>query len=123
MGRRKKRSAALRFDSDLVQHVQALAAREQRPPDELASALLAQALNEHQLAEEALAIWHTLTPRERDVAALICLRYSTQQVAARLVISPETVKSHMRSILAKFGVPNRAELRRCLDNVDFSAWE
>jgi DNA-binding CsgD family transcriptional regulator len=57
------------------------------------------------------------------VAALACLGYTTRQIAYRMEITPETVKSHMRNILAKFGVVNRIELRHRLEKVDFSAWE
>jgi DNA-binding NarL/FixJ family response regulator len=119
----KHAPAVLRFDFELVQHIHALAERERRAPDEFANTLLTRALNERQLAEDGLADWQLLTPREQDVAALACLGYTSRQIAQRLVVSPETVKSHVRNILAKFGAPNRADLRRRLEQIDFSAWD
>ncbi|MGH9009494.1 MAG: response regulator transcription factor [Acidimicrobiia bacterium] len=32
------------------------------------------------------------------------------EIAARLFVSPETIKTHMSNILAKLGVANRTEL-------------
>ncbi len=57
------------------------------------------------------------------MAALLCLNYTNRQVAARLGLSPETVKTHTRNLLAKFQLRTRAELRRALADWDFSAWE
>lgn len=50
-----------------------------------------------------------LTPREREVLALLATGASNAQVAERLVLSVETVKSHVRQVLAKLGVVNRAQ--------------
>lgn len=51
-----------------------------------------------------------LTAREREVADLVLRALSNRDVAARLVLSERTVESHVRSILAKLGCANRAEL-------------
>jgi DNA-binding CsgD family transcriptional regulator len=48
-----------------------------------------------------------LTPRERDVLALIAEGRTDRQIAEALFISPRTVAMHVSSILAKLGVPNR----------------
>jgi DNA-binding CsgD family transcriptional regulator len=48
-----------------------------------------------------------LTPREREVLALIAEGRTDRQIAAALFISPRTVAMHVSSILAKLGVPNR----------------
>ena len=66
--------------------------------------------------------WRSLTPREQQVAALVCLNLTGRQVAAKLFISPETVKTHVRSILRKFDLGSRQELRQVLAGWDFSAW-
>jgi DNA-binding CsgD family transcriptional regulator/tetratricopeptide (TPR) repeat protein len=50
-----------------------------------------------------------LTPRERDVLALIAEGRTDRQIAAALFISPRTVAMHVSSILAKLGVTNRGE--------------
>jgi DNA-binding NarL/FixJ family response regulator len=48
-----------------------------------------------------------LTPRERDVLALLAEGRTDRQIAQALFISPRTVAMHVSSILAKLGVPNR----------------
>jgi NarL family two-component system response regulator LiaR len=50
-----------------------------------------------------------LTPREREVLALMVEGLSNAEVAERLVISVATVKFHVRGILSKLGVKSRAE--------------
>jgi len=49
-----------------------------------------------------------LTSREVDVLSLVSRGLSTKEVAARLVISPKTVRNHVEHIYAKIGVSNRA---------------
>ena len=39
-----------------------------------------------------------------------------------MVISVNTVKTHMRKVLAKFGVHSKAELRVALGSWDFAPW-
>lgn len=50
-----------------------------------------------------------LSPRELEVLALVVEGLSNDEIAKQLVISPATVKSHVRHIYAKLLVANRAE--------------
>lgn len=50
-----------------------------------------------------------LTPREQDVLALVAQGATDKEIAAELVISIHTVKSHMRNILAKLHLCHRYE--------------
>ena len=50
-----------------------------------------------------------LSERERDVLALIGAGRSNSEIAAELFISPATVKSHVRHILAKLALRDRAQ--------------
>lgn len=50
-----------------------------------------------------------LTARERDVLSMISQGLSNKRVARALEISPETVKSHVKSIFLKLAVSTRAE--------------
>src|SRR6202042_2591161 len=50
-----------------------------------------------------------LTPREQEVLELLCEGRTNAGIAAKLVISPKTVDHHVSSVLAKLGVPNRAD--------------
>ena len=51
-----------------------------------------------------------LTPRERDVAALVAQGLSNGQIAAALVISPRTVETHVQHIMDKLGCSSRAQI-------------
>jgi DNA-binding NarL/FixJ family response regulator len=50
-----------------------------------------------------------LTPREREVMALLAEGLSSTDIAERLVITPRTVAKHIEHILAKLGVHSRAQ--------------
>jgi DNA-binding CsgD family transcriptional regulator len=62
------------------------------------------------LAGESSAVDELLTPREREVIALIVSGQSNSAIAERLVISQGTVKSHVKQILRKLGAINRSEV-------------
>jgi DNA-binding NarL/FixJ family response regulator len=49
-----------------------------------------------------------LTQRESEVLSLIVAGLSNRRIAARLVVSDETVKSHLRAVYRKLGVGDRA---------------
>jgi DNA-binding CsgD family transcriptional regulator len=51
-----------------------------------------------------------LTPREREVVSLVALGNTSLQIAEQLVISPETVRTHVRNAMAKTGARTRAQL-------------
>lgn len=50
-----------------------------------------------------------LTPREAEVLSLIAGGMSNTEIAAQLVISKGTVKSHINRVLAKIGARDRAQ--------------
>jgi two-component system, NarL family, response regulator LiaR len=50
-----------------------------------------------------------LTPREWEVLDLLCLRVTTDGIAEQLVLSHETVRSHIKNILRKLNVSSRAQ--------------
>jgi NarL family two-component system response regulator LiaR len=50
-----------------------------------------------------------LTERELEVLSLMVEGLNNTQIAARLTVSPSTVKSHVSNILARLGVASRTE--------------
>jgi NarL family two-component system response regulator LiaR len=88
--------------------------------DELAQAIRAAHAGRATLSPEAAqALVHAasqppppgfdLTERERVVLALMVEGLNNTQIAARLTVSPSTVKSHVSNILSKLGVASRTE--------------
>ena len=55
-------------------------------------------------ADSALAL---LSPREQDVARLLATGASNDEVARTLFLSENTVRTHVKAVLAKLGVPDR----------------
>jgi DNA-binding NarL/FixJ family response regulator len=51
-----------------------------------------------------------LSPREREIYALLCEGLSNSDIAQRLFISPETVKVHVRHVFDKLGIRSRTAL-------------
>lgn len=54
-----------------------------------------------------------LTPREREVLVLLASGASNNAIAATLVVSEATVKTHVRGVLRKLDVANRTEAVAC----------
>ena len=51
-----------------------------------------------------------LTEREREIVALVGEGLSNEEIAARLVVSPATAKTHVSRSMVKLGVRDRAQL-------------
>jgi DNA-binding CsgD family transcriptional regulator len=121
--RRDDGSHSYNFEAPLHTTITSLAEQQGRLPEELAADLLASGLAQQQAAGDLEQRWQTLSPREQEVAALACLGYTNRQMAARLGISDETIKTHLHNALVKFGLHGRSELRILLANWDFSDFE
>ena len=92
--------------------------------EELATRLLAQAIRDYyQTTDENVRLWESLSTRQQQVAALVCLKYTNDEIAAKLYISPYTVKTHVSNILHKFNVSGRHQLAHILRKWDFSSYD
>jgi len=110
-------------DPTLLRLLRQLAENEQRSVEAVANDLLGEAVQMRLSAETPLQHWKNLSAREQQICALVCLNYTNSQIAARLSLSEETVKTHVRHVLIKFGLRGRANLRNALAGWDFAAWE
>jgi len=109
-------------EAALQPYLEHLAAQEQRPLPDLVNELLHQAISQRHTAVVNLHQWQALSEREQQVAALTCLGLTNQEIAQQMIISPNTVKTHIRNILYKCNVNSKTELRELLAGWDFQGW-
>ena len=62
------------------------------------------------LPKAAEADMDALSPREREVLALVAEGRSNKAIAEALYVSPNTVKTHVASLLSKLHADSRAQL-------------
>jgi DNA-binding NarL/FixJ family response regulator len=81
------------------------------------SGIAAAALIGHVAEERALPTdpvmtdrFAALTPREREVVAAIAGGFDNKEIAARMFLSPFTVKTHANRAMTKVGARDRAQL-------------
>ena len=61
-------------------------------------------------APDAAELISVLTPREREVLALIAQGMSNRQISQQLVVSEATVKTHVARVIMKTGCRDRAQV-------------
>jgi DNA-binding NarL/FixJ family response regulator len=95
--------------SELVTAVEAVTQGELQCPPRM-SAALARRIAALAAAKKPDPTGDALTPRQRQIAALIADGLSNKQIARRLSIEHATVKNHVHSILVKLAVSRRDQV-------------
>jgi two-component system nitrate/nitrite response regulator NarL len=94
---------------ELVEAVRAVARGETLIPPIMLGPLLSNLLDQRRDHESALLKLGELSPREREVLALVARGAKTTAIAETLVISPETARTHIQNILTKLDIHSRLE--------------
>jgi RNA polymerase sigma factor (sigma-70 family) len=110
-------------DADLSEQLRLAARASRQSPESFATELLARGLEQEILRDQVRAILEGLTPREQEVTWYTARGYTNRQIAETLVVSVETVKTHVRHVLEKLGVHSKADLRLLLLNLGIRWWE
>jgi len=111
-------------DEDLLSMLEELAHGQDFSVEELSAMIFRKAVREHyKTNNHNLQKWEELSERQKEVAALACLNYTNAEIAEKLNISFETVKSHIKEILRKFNVRGRHQLAYMLRRWDFSDFD
>lgn len=64
----------------------------------------------HEPDPEVLSQLEELTPRESEILTLVGTGLSNSEIAAKFVLSPLTVKTHVNRVMAKLAAHDRAQL-------------
>jgi DNA-binding NarL/FixJ family response regulator len=80
-----------------------------RPSAEIVAALHAVGRGRTMFATQPEAPMSGLSPRERDVLALVASGATNREIASTVHLSPHTVKEHLTSLYRKLGARNRTD--------------
>jgi DNA-binding NarL/FixJ family response regulator len=96
--------------AELVRAVRVIAAGEGLLAPSVTRRLIADYATRPQPARSHPPTLDELTPREREVLALVAEGLTNQEIAKRLVVSPATAKTHVSRTMLKLGARDRAQL-------------
>ena len=109
-------------DEELISTIKDVAEQQKRPEEEIMAEFAKAGLNQFLTQNEMENRWESLSHREQQVVALICLGHRNYEIARILVIAPETVKTHLQRIFDKFQLRSSKELRLALKDWNFRDW-
>jgi DNA-binding NarL/FixJ family response regulator len=96
--------------ADLIRAVKTIAAGEALLSPGATRRVIAQVIGRPAGPRSDPAALRELTPREREVMALVADGLTNDEIAERLVVSPLTAKTHVSRIMLKLGARDRAQL-------------
>ena len=102
--------------------VSQIAEREGRPEPDIVTQLLVAGLQKYYSRQEIMPKWESLTARQKQVAMLIEKGMTNEEIARRLSVSVETIKTHVATILRKFNVHDKSEVRQMLGVMKTNHW-
>ena len=109
-------------DEELIATIKNVARQEKRTEEEIVAEFTKAGLNQFLTQHELDNRWASLSQREQQVVALICLGHRNYEIANILGIAPETVKTHLQRIFDKFQLRSSKELRLALRDWNFRDW-
>jgi DNA-binding NarL/FixJ family response regulator len=95
--------------ADLVDAIRAVHRGDTLVPARMLGGLLDRLVNRRREQSDAVRRMGRLTPREREVLALLAQGGDNDSIARDLVISPQTARTHIQNVLVKLGVHSRLE--------------
>ena len=93
----------------ITEAIHTVARGESVVPPAMLGTLLRRLIERQRQAARAAERLVALTPREREVLSLLVSGRDAAGIAAELVISPETARTHVQRVLRKLGVHSRLE--------------
>src|SRR5439155_2835917 len=95
--------------AELIDATRALRRGETHIPPGMMAALLSGLIHRRRDQDQALRRLGNLTRREREVLVQLSAGADNLGIAEKLVISPETARTHVQNIISKLGVHSRLE--------------
>ncbi|WP_020519742.1 response regulator transcription factor [Catelliglobosispora koreensis] len=96
--------------ADLIKAVRVVAAGEALLSPGVTRRLIAEYASRSRPLNRPVTQLESLTEREREIVGLVALGLSNEEIAARLVVSPLTAKTHVSRAMIKLGARDRAQL-------------
>jgi DNA-binding NarL/FixJ family response regulator len=91
-----------------------LAVNEGRGVNDLVQEMISQEIINRKIVNVCAYAFTALSKREQEITILIAKGASNKDIASELRISPDTVRTHVKSILRKFELNTRSDLRVAL---------
>ena len=95
---------------DLIRAVRVVAAGEALLAPRATRRLIEAFTARPEVAAPSARMVGALTERERQIAALVATGLSNHEIASKLVISPDTARTHVSRVMGKIGARDRAQV-------------